>query len=200
MTEAVKFSKLMVKIKLLNLYFIPIIFYTNKMHYFTDCQGPNNCQNPFTAKSSAYFSPMIIIQVLKYTSGQIFLRQSIWRFLLSVVSNIWYEKLLDLCHRESIFTIFSISGKAIKHAREVLFTGEAGMRKGIPKVLVVITDGRSQDDVNKVSREMQLDGKMCSFKNYLYFPFFSWIVTTHIYRKKKKKKGQFCSKWFSNFK
>lgn len=33
------------------------------------------------------------------------------------------------------------------------------MRRGIPKVLVVITDGRSQDDVNKVSREMQLDGK-----------------------------------------
>lgn len=60
---------------------------------------------------------------------------------------------------------FSVSGKAIKHAREVLFTGEAGMRRGIPKVLVVITDGRSQDDVNKVSREMQLDGKMCSFKN-----------------------------------
>ncbi|NXS92866.1 COEA1 protein, partial [Jacana jacana] len=50
------------------------------------------------------------------------------------------------------------TGKAIKHAREVLFTGEAGMRRGIPKVLVVITDGRSQDDVNKVSREMQLDG------------------------------------------
>ncbi|RLW13007.1 hypothetical protein DV515_00000503 [Chloebia gouldiae] len=50
------------------------------------------------------------------------------------------------------------TGKAIKHARENLFTGEAGMRRGIPKVLVVITDGRSQDDVNKVSREMQLDG------------------------------------------
>ncbi|OWK64042.1 Collagen alpha-1(XIV) chain [Lonchura striata] len=50
------------------------------------------------------------------------------------------------------------TGKAIKHAREFLFTGEAGMRRGIPKVLVVITDGRSQDDVNKVSREMQLDG------------------------------------------
>lgn len=39
------------------------------------------------------------------------------------------------------------------------------MRRGIPKVLVVITDGRSQDDVNKVSREMQLDGKLCGFKN-----------------------------------
>ncbi|KAJ6663115.1 hypothetical protein lerEdw1_010708 [Lerista edwardsae] len=50
------------------------------------------------------------------------------------------------------------TGKAIKHAQQALFTIDSGMRKGIPKVLVVITDGRSQDDVNKVSREMQLDG------------------------------------------
>ncbi|KAH0617470.1 hypothetical protein JD844_015746 [Phrynosoma platyrhinos] len=50
------------------------------------------------------------------------------------------------------------TGKAIKHAQQVLFTIDSGTRKGIPKVLVVITDGRSQDDVNKVSREMQLDG------------------------------------------
>uniref|UniRef100_A0A8C4Y8J3 Collagen alpha-1(XIV) chain n=1 Tax=Gopherus evgoodei TaxID=1825980 RepID=A0A8C4Y8J3_9SAUR len=50
------------------------------------------------------------------------------------------------------------TGKAIKHAQEALFTTDSGIRRGIPKVLVVITDGRSQDDVNKVSREMQLDG------------------------------------------
>ncbi|XP_053875162.1 collagen alpha-1(XIV) chain isoform X1 [Malaclemys terrapin pileata] len=50
------------------------------------------------------------------------------------------------------------TGKAIKHAQEALFTTASGIRRGIPKVLVVITDGRSQDDVNKVSREMQLDG------------------------------------------
>ncbi|KAL8181696.1 UNVERIFIED_CONTAM: hypothetical protein K2H54_021750 [Gekko kuhli] len=50
------------------------------------------------------------------------------------------------------------TGKAIKHAQQALFTTESGTRKGTPKVLVVITDGRSQDDVNKVSREMQLDG------------------------------------------
>lgn len=52
------------------------------------------------------------------------------------------------------------------------------MRRGVPKVLVVITDGRSQDDVNKVSREMQLDGKMCSFKNNSHFLFFSLITST----------------------
>uniref|UniRef100_A0A8C6YAS9 Collagen type XIV alpha 1 chain n=1 Tax=Naja naja TaxID=35670 RepID=A0A8C6YAS9_NAJNA len=50
------------------------------------------------------------------------------------------------------------TGRAIKHAQQILFTLESGTRKGIPKVLVVITDGRSQDDVNQVSREMQLDG------------------------------------------
>ncbi|XP_069477660.1 collagen alpha-1(XIV) chain isoform X2 [Ambystoma mexicanum] len=50
------------------------------------------------------------------------------------------------------------TGKAIKHVRDAIFTVEHGMRKAIPKVLVVITDGRSQDDVSKVSREMQLEG------------------------------------------
>lgn len=55
---------------------------------------------------------------------------------------------------------FFVSGKAIKYVRDSLFTAESGTRRGIPKVIVVITDGRSQDDVNKISREMQLDGKV----------------------------------------
>ena len=42
--------------------------------------------------------------------------------------------------------------------KESIFTAEAGARRGVPKVLVVLTDGRSQDDVNKVSKEMQMDG------------------------------------------
>nr|XP_046254827.1 collagen alpha-1(XIV) chain-like isoform X2 [Scatophagus argus]XP_046254828.1 collagen alpha-1(XIV) chain-like isoform X2 [Scatophagus argus]XP_046254829.1 collagen alpha-1(XIV) chain-like isoform X2 [Scatophagus argus] len=50
------------------------------------------------------------------------------------------------------------TGRAIKHVRESIFTPEAGARRGVPKVLVVLTDGRSQDDVNKVSKEMQMDG------------------------------------------
>lgn len=53
-----------------------------------------------------------------------------------------------------------VSGKAIKHVRDSLFTAESGTRRGIPKVIVVITDGRSQDDVNKIAREMQSDGKL----------------------------------------
>ncbi|XP_034552837.1 collagen alpha-1(XIV) chain isoform X1 [Notolabrus celidotus] len=50
------------------------------------------------------------------------------------------------------------TGRAIKHVKETIFTPEAGARRGVPKVLVVLTDGRSQDDVNKVSKEMQMDG------------------------------------------
>uniref|UniRef100_A0A8C6L836 Collagen, type XIV, alpha 1a n=1 Tax=Nothobranchius furzeri TaxID=105023 RepID=A0A8C6L836_NOTFU len=50
------------------------------------------------------------------------------------------------------------TGRAIKHVKESIYTPAAGARRGVPKVLVVLTDGRSQDDVNKVSREMQMEG------------------------------------------
>lgn len=51
------------------------------------------------------------------------------------------------------------SGRAIQHVKEYIFTAEGGLRRGIPNVLVVLTDGRSQDDVNKVSKEMQMEGQ-----------------------------------------
>ena len=54
------------------------------------------------------------------------------------------------------------SGRAIQHVKENIFTAEGGMRRGIPNVLVVLTDGRSQDDVNKVSKEMQMEGQRCA--------------------------------------
>ncbi|CDQ57389.1 unnamed protein product [Oncorhynchus mykiss] len=47
---------------------------------------------------------------------------------------------------------------AIRHVKDTIFTVGGGIRRGIPKVLVVLTDGRSQDDVNKVSKEMQMEG------------------------------------------
>lgn len=52
-----------------------------------------------------------------------------------------------------------LSGRAIKHVKESIFTPDGGARRGVPKVLVVLTDGRSQDDVNTVSKEMQVDGE-----------------------------------------
>lgn len=55
-----------------------------------------------------------------------------------------------------------LSGRAIQHVKENIFTAEGGMRRGIPRVLVVLTDGRSQDDVNKVSKEMQMEGQTLS--------------------------------------
>uniref|UniRef100_A0AAV2MFH2 VWFA domain-containing protein n=1 Tax=Knipowitschia caucasica TaxID=637954 RepID=A0AAV2MFH2_KNICA len=63
---------------------------------------------------------------------------------------------LELCNLVQLLDISL--GRAIKHVKESVFVAEAGARRGVPKVLVVLTDGRSQDDVNKVSKEMQLEG------------------------------------------
>lgn len=65
---------------------------------------------------------------------------------------------------------FVQSGRAIQHVKEKIFTVEGGVRRGIPKVLVVLTDGRSQDDVNKVSKEMQMEGQ----NSLLWFDGFTW--------------------------
>lgn len=64
------------------------------------------------------------------------------------------------CFYTSELFCFFFLGRAIKHVKESIFTSDAGARRGVPKVLVVLTDGRSQDDVNKVSKEMQMEG-MC---------------------------------------
>ncbi|KAK1332010.1 hypothetical protein QTO34_007687 [Cnephaeus nilssonii] len=68
------------------------------------------------------------------------------------------ETLLDAIKHISYKGGNTKTGKAIKYVRDTLFNSESGTRKGIPRVIVVITDGRSQDDVNKISREMQSDG------------------------------------------
>ncbi|KAK2910439.1 collagen alpha-1(XIV) chain [Channa argus] len=77
-------------------------------------------------------------------------------FLLSSHSN--KETLLEAIQRIRYKGGNTKTGRAIKHVKESIFTPEAGARRGIPKVLVVLTDGRSQDDVNKVSKEMQMEG------------------------------------------
>lgn len=66
------------------------------------------------------------------------------------------------CHSKGV--CLPAPGRAIKHVKESVFTREAGTRRGVPRVLVVLTDGRSQDDVNKVSKEMQMEGEIVVFR------------------------------------
>ncbi|KAM8953803.1 collagen alpha-1(XII) chain [Pelodytes ibericus] len=50
------------------------------------------------------------------------------------------------------------TGKALKFVREKVLTIENGMRRSVPKVLVVVTDGRSQDEVKKSALDIQHSG------------------------------------------
>ncbi|XP_054620764.1 collagen alpha-1(XIV) chain-like isoform X2 [Dunckerocampus dactyliophorus] len=68
------------------------------------------------------------------------------------------ERLLDAITRISYKGGNTKTGRAIQHVKGSIFTPEGGVRRGVPKVLVVLTDGRSQDDVIKVSKEMQMEG------------------------------------------
>ncbi|PKU28648.1 hypothetical protein llap_21048 [Limosa lapponica baueri] len=47
------------------------------------------------------------------------------------------------------------TGKALTFIKEKVLTWESGMRRGVPKVLVVVTDGRSQDEVRKAATVIQ---------------------------------------------
>lgn len=54
------------------------------------------------------------------------------------------------------FASFSFLGKALKHTAQKFFTPETGVRKGIPKVVVVFIDGWPSDDIEEagiVARE-----------------------------------------------
>ncbi|XP_028294319.1 collagen alpha-1(XII) chain isoform X3 [Gouania willdenowi] len=50
------------------------------------------------------------------------------------------------------------TGVALKHVYEKVFTSDSGMRRNVPKVLVVVTDGRSQDEVKKNAEKLQHSG------------------------------------------
>ncbi|XP_061901199.1 collagen alpha-1(XII) chain isoform X3 [Entelurus aequoreus] len=50
------------------------------------------------------------------------------------------------------------SGVALKHTYEKALSIENGMRRNVPKVVVVITDGRSQDEVKKSAAKLQHAG------------------------------------------
>ncbi|CAM9642473.1 unnamed protein product [Lampetra fluviatilis] len=50
------------------------------------------------------------------------------------------------------------TGKALEFVRDAMFAAQSGVRRGLPQVLVVITDGRSQDDVSAIAQKIQQDG------------------------------------------
>uniref|UniRef100_A0A672YMG0 Collagen type XII alpha 1 chain n=1 Tax=Sphaeramia orbicularis TaxID=375764 RepID=A0A672YMG0_9TELE len=50
------------------------------------------------------------------------------------------------------------TGVALKHTYEKAFSMENGMRRNVPKVVVAITDGRSQDEVKKNAAKLQHAG------------------------------------------
>lgn len=50
------------------------------------------------------------------------------------------------------------AGVALKHTYEKAFSVENGMRRNVPKVVVAITDGRSQDEVKKNAAKLQHAG------------------------------------------
>lgn len=47
---------------------------------------------------------------------------------------------------------------ALKHTYDRAFASENGMRRNVPKVVVAITDGRSQDEVKKNAAKLQHAG------------------------------------------
>ncbi|XP_035392263.1 collagen alpha-1(XIV) chain-like isoform X2 [Electrophorus electricus] len=68
------------------------------------------------------------------------------------------ESLLDAIQRISYKGGNTKTGRAMQHVKNAIFTVAGGTRRGVPKVLVVLTDGRSQDDVSKISQEIQTEG------------------------------------------
>ena len=47
----------------------------------------------------------------------------------------------------------------MKHVHDKVFAPNNGMRRNVPKVVVAITDGRSQDEVKKNAAKLQHSGK-----------------------------------------
>lgn len=114
--------------------------------YMIGCYWPHSCE--WANDCELYWKQLMPIGQFKCTFS------ALLEFLLELTPFVWQKV------EEKKYTIWIClsSGRAIKHVKESIFTPEAGARRGVPKVLVVLTDGRSQDDVNKVSKEMQMDG------------------------------------------
>lgn len=70
----------------------------------------------------------------------------------------------------------------MKHVYEKVFTSDSGMRRNVPKVLVVVTDGRSQDDVKKSAEKLQHSGTCgiidhCQVRFGVYFTYNAYGIS-----------------------
>nr|XP_014348789.1 PREDICTED: collagen alpha-1(XII) chain [Latimeria chalumnae] len=50
------------------------------------------------------------------------------------------------------------TGRALKYTKEKVFISEKGMRRPVPKIIVVVSDGQSQDEIKKSASELQQAG------------------------------------------
>lgn len=57
-----------------------------------------------------------------------------------------------------VSSCLTLLGVALKHVYEKVFTLDNGMRRNVPKVVVAVTDGRSQDEVKKNAARLQHAG------------------------------------------
>lgn len=55
------------------------------------------------------------------------------------------------------------AGVALKYVYDKVITSDSGMRRNVPKVIVAVTDGRSQDEVQKNAAKLQHAGKTLTF-------------------------------------
>lgn len=51
----------------------------------------------------------------------------------------------------------------MKYVYDRVITSDSGMRRNVPKVVVAVTDGRSQDEVQKNAAKLQHAGETLSF-------------------------------------
>lgn len=65
------------------------------------------------------------------------------------------------------------AGVALKYVYDKLSSSDSGMRRNVPKVIVAVTDGRSQDEVQKNAAKLQHAGKTLVLCRELKLPNYS---------------------------